>query len=82
MGRKPRRKPQHLAAKLLAIRSGLGISQFQMARLLDSNLPHTRLSEYESGRREPNLLLVLRYARAAKVPVENLIDDELDLRLD
>jgi len=79
MGSKSRRKPQHLAAKLLAIRSTLGVSQFNMARLLDSDLPHTRLSEYESGRREPNLLLLLRYARLAKVPVENLIDDNLDL---
>jgi transcriptional regulator with XRE-family HTH domain len=79
MGKKPRRKPQHLAAKLLAIRTSLGVSQFNMAKLLDSDLPHTRLSEFESGRREPNLLIVLRYARAAKVPVENLIDDELEL---
>jgi transcriptional regulator with XRE-family HTH domain len=81
MGRKARRKPQRLAVKLLAIRSSLGISQFNMAKLLDSNLPHTRLSEYESGRREPNLLLLLSYARVAKVPVENLIDDTLDLPL-
>jgi hypothetical protein len=38
-----------------------------------------RLSEYEGGTREPNLLLILAYARAAHVPVEYLIDDEIDL---
>jgi DNA-binding XRE family transcriptional regulator len=57
------------------------MSQFKMAKLLDSNQPHTRLSDYEHGKREPNLMLILQYARLAKVPVENLIDDSLDLPL-
>ena len=78
MARKPRPKPKHLAAKLLALRRRLGITQFEMAKLL-AVPAYCRLSEYESGRREPNLLVLLKYARLAKVPVENLIDDDLDL---
>jgi len=76
-----RSKPQRLAAKLLAIRQHLGVGQFKMAKLLESNQPHTRLSEYEHGKREPNLMLLLKYARLANVPVENVIDDDLDLPL-
>jgi DNA-binding XRE family transcriptional regulator len=52
-----------------------------MARLFDPKVADHRLSEFESGRREPNLMLILQYARLAKVPVENLIDDNLDLPL-
>jgi transcriptional regulator with XRE-family HTH domain len=37
------------------------------------------VSQFENGRREPSLLVLLRYARAANVSVEALIDDELDL---
>ena len=77
MGRRPRPKPERLAAKLLAIRQNLGISQFEMAKRLDYPL-YTRLSEYESGKREPNLLLLLRYAKLAGITVEELIDDSIN----
>jgi len=80
MGNK-RSKPQRLAAKLLAIRRKLGVSQTQMVRILECDLPYHRISEWETGRREPNLMLLLRFARAAHVSVERLIDDELDLDL-
>jgi transcriptional regulator with XRE-family HTH domain len=79
MGRKARSRPERLPAKLLAIRQHLGVGQFKMAKLLDSDQPHTRLSEYEHGKREPNLMLLLQYARLGKVTVESLIDDNLDL---
>jgi transcriptional regulator with XRE-family HTH domain len=38
-----------------------------------------RISEYERGRREPHLAILLRYARAASISVECLIDDEIEL---
>ena len=79
MGQKARSRPERLPAKLLAIRRALRVSQFEMAKLMGSPSIYKRLSEFESGRREPDLLLVLKYARLAKVPVENLIDDNLDL---
>ena len=81
MGYKPRSRPEHLAAKLLAIRSKLGVSQSQMLKLLQCDAQPARLSEYENGKREPNLRLILSYARLAKVPVESLIDDAVDLPL-
>jgi transcriptional regulator with XRE-family HTH domain len=37
------------------------------------------ISEYESGKREPPLPVLLRYARLAGVPMEMLVDDDLDL---
>ncbi|MFN2408557.1 MAG: helix-turn-helix domain-containing protein [Pyrinomonadaceae bacterium] len=77
MGRKPRPKPQRLAAKLLALRKGLNLSQPKCGQLL--GIAYHRLSEFERGRREPNVMLLLQYARLAKVPVENLINDNLDL---
>ena len=79
MGQRPRPKPKHLAAKLFAIRKRLKLSQSEMADLLDCQLTSARVSEYESGIREPNLLVLLAYARTAKIPVERIIDDDLDL---
>ena len=81
MGRAAVQKPKHLAAKLLAIRRGLGLSQPQMAKLLGGTDYYHRLSEFESGRRTPNLLVLLAYARAAKIPLENIVDDDLDLQI-
>ena len=81
MGTRPRPKPKHLPAKLLAIRQKLGASQSEMAKLLEFKKGCARMSEYESGAREPDLLLLLRYARLAHVSVDVLIDDELELRL-
>ena len=77
MAQYPRPKPKHLAAKLLAIRQRLGVSQSEMVRLLNARFTTARISEYESGTREPSLMTVLAYARAAKIPVEKIIDDKL-----
>jgi transcriptional regulator with XRE-family HTH domain len=77
VGQKPRKRPKHLPAKLLAVRQTLGLTQRQMAALLDRNLPHLQLSEFESGRREPSLLVLLAYARLANCSVEQLIDDTI-----
>lgn len=82
MGSARRPTPARLAEKLLQIRTRLGLSQSQMLRQLgDTNTrlhaPH--ISGYESGKREPPLIVLLQYARAAGVPVELLIDDEQDL---
>lgn len=77
MAQQPRPKPKHLAAKLLAIRQRLGVSQSEMVRLLGSHLTSARISEYESGIREPNLMTILAYSRVAKIPVEKIIDDKL-----
>jgi transcriptional regulator with XRE-family HTH domain len=79
--RRERHIPERLAEKLHHIRSALGLSQSEMLRRLGSpeKLQQSSISGYERGVREPPLLIVLEYARAANVYVEVLIDDSLDL---
>jgi len=81
MGRGPREKPERLAEKLLAIRTMLGLSQSQMLKQIgaEEKMAYYRISEFESGKGEPSLLIILEYARAANVHMEVLVDDELDL---
>jgi transcriptional regulator with XRE-family HTH domain len=76
-----RPKPARLAEKLLQIRNAIGLSQTEMLRRLgvEDMIAYHRISEYELGKREPLLMVLLQYARAAGVHVEDLIDDELDL---
>lgn len=82
MGRSSRPKPKRLASKLLYVRSQLGLTQEQMLERLDykkSPLYVSQISEFEQGKREPPLLVLLQYARVAGVPMEALVDDDLDL---
>src|SRR5437660_11573522 len=81
MGRGPREKPKRLTEKLLAIRQTLGLSQTEMLKRLgaENRMAYHRISEFESGKGEPSLLILLAYARVAGVHMEALIDDELDL---
>jgi transcriptional regulator with XRE-family HTH domain len=81
MARGPREKPKRLAEKLRAIRESLGLSQSGMlARIgAEGRMAYHRISEFESGKGEPSLPVLLGYARAAGVCVDVLIDDELDL---
>lgn len=74
-----RRQPKRLARKLLAIREGLGLSQTEMANRLELDIAYTAISAYERGTREPDLITLLRYAKAGRVTIERLVDDELDL---
>jgi transcriptional regulator with XRE-family HTH domain len=76
-----RLKQERLGEKLLQIRLAFGLSQQDMHRRLDVEgiIPYNRISDYELGKRDPPLVVVLKYARAANVSVEALIDDELDL---
>jgi len=73
---------KHLASKLLAIRHSLGLSQAQMAQLLPMlKGGYSRLSEFERGRRVPNVLVLLAYARAAGIALEHIVDDAINLEL-
>ncbi|MGB9180136.1 MAG: hypothetical protein WCB68_12890 [Pyrinomonadaceae bacterium] len=38
-----------------------------------------RISDYETDKSEPSLMVLLQYARLAGVHMEALVDDELDL---
>jgi transcriptional regulator with XRE-family HTH domain len=79
MGRSRRNKPRRLSEKLLAVRKRLKMSQTEMANALNLQVHYSAISNFELGTREPDLLVVLHYARLADVPVETLIDDELNL---
>jgi len=81
MGVRPRQRPERLAEKLLAIRTALGLSQSRTVKSLDAEgmIVSGQISEFETGKREPSLLVLLRYARLAGVCVDTLIDDGQDL---
>lgn len=83
MGRASIERPRHLAEKLTAIRKSLNLSQNEMiVRLeLSDRLTQAELSAFELGKRLPPLLVLLRYARVIRVPVDDLIDDEIELML-
>ena len=73
-----RPRPKHLAAKLLQIRHSLGLSQPNLAKVLGIRAYHN-ISKYELGKNEPPLFVLLAYSRAADIPLERIIDDELIL---
>ena len=79
MGRSRRNKPLLLSHKLLAIRKRLQMSQTEMARALGLTVHYSAVSNFELGTREPDLLVVLRYARLAGIPMETIVDDNLNL---
>lgn len=81
MGRGSREMPSRLGEKLTQIRKSLGVSQDGLVRVLGLSRKLTRneISKYERGLREPALPVLLKYARAARVNVELIIDDDLEL---
>jgi len=81
MGRKERKKPKRLAEKLKQIRARLELSQTAMVRKLgfDGELTKSEISDFEHGRYEPNLLVLLAYSEAANVFLEVLVRDDLEL---
>jgi len=78
-----RPRAKHLAKKLLQIRRSFGISQGQMVELLrvQDLIHYTTISKYELDKNEPPLAILLAYARLVGIPVEQLIDDELELTI-
>jgi transcriptional regulator with XRE-family HTH domain len=72
-------RPQRIAEKVKAIRVHLGVSQTGMLRRLNRKGCYGRISEYERGKRVPTILVLLDYARLAKVPLEEIVDDEMEL---
>jgi transcriptional regulator with XRE-family HTH domain len=73
-----RPRPEFLAEKLLLIRRKLKLNQPQLAKLLGVR-NYTAISKYELDKNEPPLAVLLAYSRAAKIPLENIIDDDMDL---
>jgi transcriptional regulator with XRE-family HTH domain len=78
-----RPRPKHLAKKLLQIRLSLGVSQGEMVKQLGVQdlIHYTTISKYELDKNEPPLAILLAYACLAGIPVEQIIDDELELTI-
>lgn len=79
MARGARLKPDRLSEKLIQVRMSLGLSQNELIRELGVDLTQNRISEYEIGKGEPPLPVLLKYARLVGISTDVLIDDELDL---
>lgn len=79
----PRQPHQRrLAAKLLQIRERLGLSQTEIVQRLGLQTDHTLISMYEQNKRQPPLNVLLAYARIAGVPLEQIVDDALELNFE
>lgn len=77
-----RERPLRLAEKLRTIREALGLSQGGMLIRLGydrSQITGNNISKFELGKREPSLLVLYAYAKAANICSDVLLDDELDL---
>ncbi|MBA3240967.1 MAG: helix-turn-helix transcriptional regulator [Acidobacteria bacterium] len=76
-----RQRAERLAEKLLHVRLALELSQAEMLKRLGAEdmIVYNRISDYERGTREPPLPILLRYAQAANISTDILIDDSLDL---
>jgi transcriptional regulator with XRE-family HTH domain len=66
-----------LKEKLILIRQHLNITQDQMAEKLGlaSESRRARVSEWESGKCEPNRRLIIKYSELANIDIKQLIDD-------
>jgi transcriptional regulator with XRE-family HTH domain len=79
---KSRAMPKKLGKKMRQIREGLGMSQRQIVDALNykaTPLRASQISQYETGQREPTMMLVLAYARLAGISTDVLIDDKIKL---
>jgi transcriptional regulator with XRE-family HTH domain len=76
-----RNRPKRLSEKLLQIREHFGDSQAQLVRRLGLNIPYNNISKFEHGKNEPDLIVLLAYARLINASMEDLVDDQVDLNL-
>ncbi|SRR6266404_1001308 len=81
MGGAKRPMPKRLPGKLRFIRESLGYTQEEMVKRLglEDKLPRSYLSRFETGDREPSLDILLIYSQIARVWINALVDDNVDL---
>ena len=82
MGSGKRIIPARLGEKLRAIRENLGLTTEELIIRLDCPsvpLHRASITQYEKGRREPPLIVLLKYSRLVNLSVDLLIDDKLEL---
>lgn len=76
-----RKRPKRLAEKLLQIRKHLGVSQTELVRRLGVDVTANSISKFENDHNEPEIIILLAYSRLVKVPLEQIVDDQLELNL-
>jgi transcriptional regulator with XRE-family HTH domain len=71
-----------LEGKLKFIRLSLNLTQDKMAEELGMTTEsrRSRISEWETGKSEPNRNILLLYADLGNVNIRNLIDDKIRLK--
>ena len=82
MGRAKRARPEKMGRKLALIRTRLGLTQPELIKALKAkgeNIYPSGISLYESGEREPSLLVLLAYSKLAGVTINDLVDDKVKL---
>lgn len=84
MGRGKRTQPKRLKEKLRAIRFRMGMTLIELAESLKSHAPNefadaSYISQYEKGKREPSLPILLAYSRMTGISINLLVDDGLSL---
>lgn len=74
-------RPRRLAEKLKKIRVDLNLSQSELLERLGFSdvVFQGNVSQYELGRREPPLPVLLAYANIANIYVDVLINDDLEM---
>lgn len=78
-----KRIPRRLGEKLKLIREYKGLTLEQMADVVGKTgrSKRTRVFEWENGIRQPDLYILLQYARLMDVSTDVLIDDDLELKV-
>jgi transcriptional regulator with XRE-family HTH domain len=81
MGGAKRTVPHKLPEKLKQIRLYLRLTQDELAARFGFEKGYRRslIARFEIGTRDPSLDVLLRYARAAGISTDVLIDNELEL---
>lgn len=82
MGRAKRVMPRLLGEKLRIVRENFDLTLEGLIIKLDCEdipLYPASISMYESGKREPPLLVLLQYSRLASITMEMLVDDHINL---
>ena len=82
MGKSKEEKPERIAEKLRQLRIALNFSQSEMADALarqDVKIYRGYIGNYETGRSLPSLLILRAYAKVARISMDVMVDDELDL---
>lgn len=81
MGRAKKTRVEKLPEKLLEIREKLNLRQGELIKKLglEGEIYQGNISEYESGKRQPSLPVLLKYAQLAGVCLDAIADDNLSL---